>query len=160
MNGDLSVHVLCCPPRAFTLPNDWPSLKPLTANGQAFCSPPWRPTTCQVTVATTAEGTDPWQLTLILPLVWRVWCVTFIPDFSLKGFMHSDVSHLLNRLCMCHSTVWRTPVHGSERNEISNTEQISFELLHNFTLEFKYANKGWVAVNPVTLNFIITAAGG
>lgn len=58
-NSDLSVHVFCCPPRAFTLPNDSLSLEPLTANGQAFCSPAWRPTTCQVTVATTAEGTGP-----------------------------------------------------------------------------------------------------
>lgn len=108
-------------PAAFSLPNDLPSFKPLTANGQAFCSPPWRPTTCQVTVATTAEGTDPWQLTLILPLVWRVWCVTFIPDFSLKGFMHSNIS-FINRRCICHSTQWRTPVHRGERRKLSNTE--------------------------------------
>lgn len=120
-NADPSVHVPCCPPRAFSLPNDSPGLKPLTANGQAFCSPPWRPTTCQVTVATTAEGTDPWQLTLILPLVWRVWCVTFIPDFSLKGFMHSNVS-FMNRRCICHGTLWRTPVHRGEQCKISYTE--------------------------------------
>lgn len=49
----------CRPPRAFTLSGDSPSRQLLPANGWASFLPPWRPTTCQVTVATGEEGTGP-----------------------------------------------------------------------------------------------------
>lgn len=42
-----------------TLPDDSPSPQLLPANGLASYLPPWRPTTCQVTVATGEEGTVP-----------------------------------------------------------------------------------------------------
>lgn len=53
------VCIFWCPPQAFMLPDDLLGLEKLRANGQASCLPPWRPTTCQVTVATTEEGTGP-----------------------------------------------------------------------------------------------------
>lgn len=54
------VHVFFFfPLQAFTQPDDSLSPELLPANAQASCLPPWRPTTCQVTVATREEGTRP-----------------------------------------------------------------------------------------------------